>query len=407
MPSIAVIGAGPVGLEAARQAIEQGWSVTVFEQGEIADSVRRWGYVKLFSPWRLNVTPGGTTAVDFAVPLEECESGDEFVLGYLEPLARWVSARADLLTQTQVGSVSRGDWLKADRIGKRSDQPFRLLVETAGREAIHTADVVLDCSGVFRTPTAAGAGGIRCPGELANADLIEYGVPAREKFESIAQKKRILVLGSGYSAATMVVGLSLLFKNQTGEILWSTRSRRPDGPLASIPNDSLSARDQLTSKANQLVSDPASPVHWRPETVVDSMERDGDSLRVNLRNLETENVQGIVVDHVLACTGFRPDRELTRELQIHECYATEGPIKLAAELIGQAGGDCTQVTTSGAGVLVNPEGNYFILGSKSYGRSSRFLLQNGYAQVSAVIDLLASRISGADVDVQGDSACVR
>ncbi|MCG6154220.1 hypothetical protein [Rubinisphaera margarita] len=407
MPSIAVIGAGPIGLEAARQSIEQGWSVTVFEQGRIADAIHRWGYVKMFSPREWNSTPGGRTAIDYEVPLEECESGDEFATGYLEPLARWIESRAEVLTGTRVRGISRSDWLKGDRIGERSGQPFRLLIETADQEAIHTSDIVLDCSGVFSTPSRAGAGGICCPGERSNADLIEYGVPTASRFATIAEKKRVLVLGSGYSAATMVSELLKRAGDQQAEVIWSTRSCRPEGPLIPIPDDSLPARNQLSLRANRLVSEPSGPVRWLAETVVDSVVREGEALGVRLRNLRTQQVEELVVDHVLACTGFRPDRELARELQIHECYATEGPIKLAAELIGQSGGDCTQVTSSGVGVLVNPEGDYFILGAKSYGRSSRFLLQNGYAQVTAVIRLLASRSEPAGAVSTGGSSCAQ
>ena len=40
-------------------------------------------------------------------------------------------------------------------------------------------------------------------------------------------------------------------------------------------------------------------------------------------------------------TGYRPDTSIHRELQVHLCYATEGPMKLAAALLGEdSNGDC-------------------------------------------------------------------
>ena len=65
------------------------------------------------------------------------------------------------------------------------------------------------------------------------------------------------------------------------------------------------------------------------------------------------------VDNILAMVGYRPDTSITEELQVryykatgtclgyqplqvHYCYATEGPMKLAAALMaaGGGGGDC-------------------------------------------------------------------
>jgi hypothetical protein len=45
----------------------------------------------------------------------------------------------------------------------------------------------------------------------------------------------------------------------------------------------------------------------------------------------------------------------------------------------------------GGDVLRNPEPNFFILGSKSYGRNSNFLLRTGLEQVREVLTLIANR----------------
>jgi hypothetical protein len=42
-----------------------------------------------------------------------------------------------------------------------------------------------------------------------------------------------------------------------------------------------------------------------------------------------------------------------------------------------------------AATLATPEPGFFILGGKSYGRSSAFLLETGYRQVAGVIAALA------------------
>ena len=105
----------------------------------------------------------------------------------------------------------------------------------------------------------------------------------------------------------------------------------------------------------------------------------------------TESGQ-IEVSEIIAQIGYRPDRTVHEELQIHECYATSGPIKLAAFLLGQQGGtgDCLSVSACDAETLTTPEPGYFILGSKSYGRNNQFLMQTGYEHVGQVVASLVS-----------------
>ena len=48
---IAIIGGGPIGLEAALYARTLGHEVVVYERGDTAESVKSWSFVRLFSPW--------------------------------------------------------------------------------------------------------------------------------------------------------------------------------------------------------------------------------------------------------------------------------------------------------------------------------------------------------------------
>jgi len=93
---------------------------------------------------------------------------------------------------------------------------------------------------------------------------------------------------------------------------------------------------------------------------------------------------------VLAAVGYRPDTSLFQELQVHQCYATEGPMKLAAALLsaGGGGGDCLSQVVPGPATLVSPEPGFLVLGMKSYGRGSAFLLKVGHEQCDMALDLL-------------------
>jgi hypothetical protein len=97
------------------------------------------------------------------------------------------------------------------------------------------------------------------------------------------------------------------------------------------------------------------------------------------------------VDRVIGNVGYTPDNGLYRELQVHECYASLGPMSLAAALLRHGGSDSLTAPAQGAALLRNPEPNFYILGAKSYGRSPNFLLRAGFEQVREVFTLIAGR----------------
>ena len=101
-------------------------------------------------------------------------------------------------------------------------------------------------------------------------------------------------------------------------------------------------------------------------------------------------------ERVIANVGYSPDRGLYRELQIHECYASFGPMSLAAALLKHGGGDCLTMPSQGAAVLRTPEPNFYILGAKSYGRNSNFLLRTGFEQIRDVFTLITGK---SDLDL--------
>ena len=55
---VVVVGAGPIGLAAAVHLRERGLEPLVLEAGaEAGAAVRRWGHVRVFSPWKYMVDP--------------------------------------------------------------------------------------------------------------------------------------------------------------------------------------------------------------------------------------------------------------------------------------------------------------------------------------------------------------
>lgn len=388
---VAVLGAGPVGLEAALALAERQIPFVVYEAGKRpAAAVRSWGHVRLFSPWRLDVSPRmrrHLEAAGVAVPEDEvCPTGDELVEQVLDPVAALPEVRPHLRLRTRVLAVGRQGLLKHEEIATaaRAEHPFRLLLaDAAGRESVALAAAVLDCTGTYTHPNTLGDGGIPAPGEAAVAELITRHIPDVEGDAAPWAGCRILVVGAGHSARTAVCKLDhLALRLPETRILWALRG---DGTSEPIDDDPLPERAALVRDAAALAAGASPHVRTVLGVVVESVAPNGDGgVRVRLRHRDG-SVEQVAVDRVLSLTGYVGDHLLYRQLQVHECYATCGPIKLAAALLGSASGDCLAGGSFGADTLKNPEPGFFILGSKSYGRNSTFLMRTGWEQVDEVL----------------------
>jgi thioredoxin reductase len=387
-PRIAILGAGPIGLEAALYARTLGYPASVYEATRVGHHLLQWGHVRLFTPWSHNVSSLGERRLKesgHAVPRSAtCPTGLEVVSQYLSPLSHLPELEGAIHEGWRAIAISRTGVLKGKGVGddSRAASPFRLLFETPQGETVVEAEIVLDATGVYGQPNPIGSGGIPALGERGLASLIESGVPdvagsARSRYEG----RRVMVVGSGLSAATTVTALSRLPGTR---ISWVTRAE--GRPVEEIENDPLPDRLALAQEANRLSERSGESLHHLPGASILRLDRAGDGVDVTVRSRGKEI--SVIVDRIVAQTGFRPDLDLFRELQVHQCYASEGPMKLAALLLGEAAVDCMLQKSFGPESLTNPEPNFFIIGHKSYGRGTRFRLRMGREQVRDVFRLL-------------------
>jgi thioredoxin reductase len=405
-PQIAILGAGPIGLEAALYARRLDLPVTVYERGQPGQYLRHWGHVRLFSPFGMNCTPLGRAALladnprhDFPAD-GDCVTGKEHLAAYLEPLARHARVKECLRTGVEVLHVGRRGYLKDDAPGdaKRGGQPFLLQVrEGKNRERVETADVILDCTGTYGRHRWLGPGGIPAVGETAVETHIAYGLDdVLGDRRSHYAGKNILVIGAGYSAATTVCNLAALAEQHPDTwVVWAARGPSTQ-PIKRIAGDPLKERDRLAVRANTLATRADGNVEFHAQTVIEAVESVGKDggFRVMARSAGRERTwEG---DRIVANVGYTPDTAMYRELQVHECYASLGPMALAAALSKYAGADCLMVPGQGPAVLRNPEPNFYILGAKSYGRNSNFLLRAGFEQVRDVFTLITGQ-AGLDL----------
>ena len=339
---IAVLGAGPVGLEAAIYAHSLGMDVSVLDRGDVAEHLRAWGFVRMFSPFGLNASPLGKAALKQdgrTLPSDTTvHTGREFRDSYLIPLAESSALTGHVHTNTEVVAVGRSpDGVK---VGS-----FRVLIRSAdGAERIESVDAILDCTGTFARPNVVGPGGIPAVGETAAAGHLVYGVADvlgehRERYAG----KSVIVIGDGYSAATVVADLATLAETEQATwVIWLTRGPRGSQPIARIPGDPLRDRDRLAVRANTLASRGDGNLEFHPQSHVDEVVCHGPEQGFRVAGRVAGKPMSWDVERVIVAAGYRPDRALGERLRADEP-------------------------------------GYFVLGAKAGG--SGFLLKDGHEQI--------------------------
>ena len=309
---VAVIGAGPVGLSAAVQLLDRDIDVVVLEAAtQVAASLRDWGHVRLFSPWRYNVDKTAVRMLEAAgwasPPPDDLPTGAELYGNYLRPLSNVPALRDRIRLDRRVHSISRLH-IDKTRTAGRGEVPFVVRMSGAAglREEI-LARAVIDASGTWWHPNPLGAAGVPAIGEesLSVAALSHYGIPDvlgahRARYAG----KTTLVVGAGHSAANTILALVELARSSPGTaIRWATRSADLTRVFGGGDADGLPARGKLGSEP--AWADRDRRAHDDSAFPIDSVrERDG-TLEVSGLRAGERFTQG-AIDTIVARPGSVP-----------------------------------------------------------------------------------------------------
>ncbi|HTR98002.1 MAG TPA: NAD(P)-binding protein [Candidatus Acidoferrales bacterium] len=372
--TLAIVGAGPIGLEAAAAAVERGFDVHVFERGEPGAHAIAWGHVRMFTPWSMNLGPASARLLarhGWSAPDPDARpTGAELVERLIAPLAATPELASRLHAHAQVVQVSRLGALRGDGVGtpERREHPFRLMVrDSGGRESYLHAFSLIDASGVYGTPRAAGTGGIPARGEQYLAPQLSYHCnDVRGLRRERHAGRRTLVIGSGACAATTVAELAALAVEAPGtSVAWVTR--RPAPRLAGEIGgaDPLPARAALHAAAHAFMRGEHAAVTWIGGAEVDGFEYNSATHRYRVTLLGASGNRVEEADEIVVNTGYGPDGSLHRELQVRELDGPPAP---------------------GADAFESAEPGFWIVGAKSFGRANTFLLRTGFEQVARALD---------------------
>jgi thioredoxin reductase len=404
---VAVLGAGPIGVEAAFEGARRGHDVALYEAGRVGEHLRRYEEVTLFTPFAMNASAAGRERLRATgagpPPDDAIVTAGQLVARYLEPMARLPELRGRVHERVRVRAVARAGLSKSQAIPATGDtrralERFLIHLEPdGGPPRYDSADVVIDATGVYGQARATGPGGLDALGERSvEARIDRHLVPIRGGTRERYAGRRVLLIGDGHSAATALIDLdALAAEGDAPRVTWIRRARGGAHPFHLHADDPLPERASLAKRANEI----AARAPWltaMPGAVVHAYQASAEGVEAVLRAADGTE-RRLPFDQVLSLVGYRPDATIHRELQIHLCYASEGPMALATALLAAATdlprdgvGDCLRQTTHGAATLRTTEPGYYLVGAKSYGRNPQFLLSLGHRQIADVFDLIAA-----------------
>ncbi|MCA9147728.1 MAG: NAD(P)-binding domain-containing protein [Planctomycetales bacterium] len=175
--SIAIIGAGPVGVEAALYARYLGYDVVLLEFDTVGSALRRWGDHALpvtFGEMASSLGVSALTAQDSASELPAADAaltGNEFLHVYLEPLAKSDLIADSLRCHVRVTSVTLGEPENLEFEVDEDDGPYddeslsqerptfnvAIVSDDGGPNESLVVNAVIDARG--RAPQSGGPGG--------------------------------------------------------------------------------------------------------------------------------------------------------------------------------------------------------------------------------------------------------
>ncbi len=393
---VIIIGAGPIGLAAAANAVERDLDFVVLEAGRDAGAaISEWAHVRLFSAWRELIDPAArrlleATGTWTAPPADDYPTGGEWRAAYLRPLANVLAASSGGTVRygARVTGVSRaGRDLLVD--SGREDNPFAVHIETAaGRERL-LAGAVVDASGTWTQPNPLGADGYPALGERENGDHITYGIPNLAD-PSVAARyagRHVALAGKGASAQGVLVGLANLAHaagdRSTMRVSWLLRRPTIGDAFGGGDNDQLEERGRLGQRAKAAAASGlvTHVTQFRTESV--TTQPDG---RLTLASVDGRQVSD--VDEVIVVTGFRPDFAFLSEVRL-DLDPALGSSRNLADQIHPDHHSCGDVAPHGYRELAQPEQGLYLVGMKSYGRAPSFLAMTGFEQARSVVAALA------------------
>lgn len=407
---VAIIGAGPVGLAAAAHLKVRNQPFILFEAGSsVASNILSWKHISVFSPWRYNIDKAARQLLSetyWQAPDDEgLPSGAELYHHYFKPLADLPEIKTHIHLESKVLSVGRKNMDKMKTWG-REELPYVIQVLHGNKIEQYEAKAIIDASGTWSSPNPIGSGGSYAVGEIENSKQIFYGIPdILHQHTKRYKNKSVVVVGSGHSSINAVLELARLKeKYPSTEIHWILRKKKVSDVYGGQEDDALEARGALGIKIEKLISEDRVNV-YTPFQIQQIINKDD---KLTIVGFQDGNKLALpMIDEIISNTGSRPDFSFLREVRLSIDPSLESVAEIA-ELIDPNIHSCGTVRPHGEKELRHPDKDFYIVGSKSYGRAPTFLMATGYEQVRSIVAAIDGDMEAArnvELDLPETGVC--
>ncbi len=407
---VAIIGAGPVGLAAAAHLEIRGIPFVLFEAGStVASNILSWKHIRVFSPWRYNIDKAARQLLNgsgWQSPNDESlPTGKELFDQYFLPFYELPFIKSNTFLNAKVVSIGRKNLDKMKTSG-REDLPYVIQALQNKEVKQFEAQAVIDATGTWNSPNPIGSGGNYAVGEIASREKIFYGIPdILNQHADRYKNKSVLVIGSGHSSINTVLELDKLKDEYPDtEINWVLRKKNIRDVYGGQEDDALEARGALGIKIEELVNNDRVNV-YTPFQIQQVLKKDGRLTVIGFQDDQKFSLPA--VDEIISNTGSRPDFSFIREIRLSIDPSLES-VNAIAELIDPNIHSCGTVRPHGEKELRHPDKDFYIVGSKSYGRAPTFLMATGYEQVRSVVAAIDGDMEAAlnvELDLPETGVC--
>lgn len=362
---VIVIGAGPIGLAMGIRLVHHNYSFTILEKGNsVGNNMLQWGGVHLFSNWENSIDPLSLEAIQnrgITFPnSKQCPSGKDFVGQYLEKLTNVPSIQENLKLQTEVTKV-RYD---------KTTQLFDVHIQDGNQCGMLQSKTVIDASGTWGSFNPI----IENQSEFKN--YIYKGIVDQNTI--IDKDASIAVIGNGHSAMNSIIALSTI---ESRKIYWLIRSKEPKFGKSKVEGKS----DHLEIAVSNLID--KNKVQLITEFSIVKIEEVKDTLLLTSSN--NQIISGLTM--LVLNTGFCPDFKFLENISL----ALDQRYEVAAELSDKINPNlhsCNTVSYQFSDTIIS-DVPYYVVGMKSFGKASNFLLTSGYKILDELILHLRSTLN--------------
>ncbi len=305
--TIAILGAGPLGIEAALYARFLGYHVSIFETRRVAHRMLDWNLRPLEEPAGKITTSLGLSALQAQdptyIPPEPGRifNGKQYAEEYLLPLAKTDLLFDDIHFLSPVIDISRFRVASQPIAGRFDEYPwqercndeFRILVEGRHRGTwVSRADCIIDCRGNRTTRVGLGpAGGLAIGEPEARKAFLEH-LPGDRKFDPKQYDAKSILIAGSTQDACRTLGECLEYAGHE-RLIWVLPPVQSDEP-------------EFLAKARLELSQRASPSFVMIESLgVESITlQEQGSWQVRLLKEDDSSVE-VQVDRIASRTEYQ------------------------------------------------------------------------------------------------------